>query len=81
MDKLYNLISECRYGIHDLSGTELDPEHGLPRFNMPLELGIFLGAKRYGATPQLKRVLILDVDRSLKPRNRDVVIVTVDGER
>ena len=48
IDKLYGLIEACRYGIHDLSRTELDATPRLPRFNMPLELGIFLGAKRYG---------------------------------
>lgn len=48
IDKLYGLIGECRYGIHDLSRTELDDVNQLPRFNMPLELGLFLGAKRYG---------------------------------
>lgn len=48
IDKLYDLIECCRYGIHDLSRTELDDANALPRFNMPLELGIFLGAKRYG---------------------------------
>lgn len=63
IDKLYALIEECRYGIHDLSRTELDAANQLPRFNMPLELGIFLGAKRYGGKNQkLKRVLILDVE-------------------
>ena len=62
MEKLYGLIEECRYGIHDLSRTELDETFGLPRFNMPLELGLFLGAKRYGGAGQkLKRVLILDL--------------------
>ena len=64
IEKLYRLIDECRYGIHDLSRTDLDAVSGLPRFNMPLELGIFLGARRYGGTVQkLKRVLILDVDQ------------------
>ena len=63
IDKLYGLIEECRYGIHDLSRTELDSASGLPRFNMPLELGIFLGAKRFGAGPQkFKRCLVLDVE-------------------
>jgi hypothetical protein len=63
IEKLYRLIEECRYGIHDLSRTELDPAHGLPRFNMPLELGIFLGARRYGGHVQKsKRALVLDVD-------------------
>lgn len=52
IDKLLNMIDECRFGIHDLSRTELDPVNHLPRFNMPLELGLFLGAKRYGGTAQ-----------------------------
>lgn len=64
IDKLYNIIDECRYGIHDLSRTELDDSNQLPRFNMPLELGIFLGAKRYGNQAQkLKRVLVLDIEQ------------------
>jgi hypothetical protein len=64
MDKLYTLIGECRYGIHDISRTELDPIHKLPRFNMPLELGIFMGAKYYGKPPQReKRLLILDTEQ------------------
>ncbi|HWV01356.1 MAG TPA: hypothetical protein VN109_09335 [Devosia sp.] len=64
IDKLYRIIDESRYGIHDLSRTELDKAHQLPRFNMPLELGIFLGAKRFGTEDQKqKRCLILDVDQ------------------
>src|SRR5213596_2268832 len=31
-----------------------------PRFNMPLELGIFFGAKRFGAHIAKKRCLIMD---------------------
>lgn len=64
IDKLYNIIGQCRYGVHDLSRTELDLTHGLPRFDMPLELGIFLGAKRFGDEAQSsKRCLVLDVER------------------
>ena len=64
IDKIYGLIEECRYGVHDLSRTEVDAVHNLPRFNMPLELGLFLGAKRYGGKHQkAKRVLILDVEQ------------------
>jgi hypothetical protein len=64
IDKLYGLIGECRYGIHDLSRTQLDDVNQLPRFNMPLELGLFLGAKRFGGQAQsAKRLLILDVER------------------
>ena len=64
IDKIYNIISNCRYGIHDISRTELDEDSGLPRFNMPLELGIFLGAKKFGIEEQRrKKCLILDTER------------------
>ena len=56
IDKIYSIIAECRYGIHDISRTELDENFGLPRFNMPLELGIFLGAKKFGTGEQKKNV-------------------------
>lgn len=57
------IIRECRFGIHDLSRTTLDSKHRLPRFNMPLELGIFLGAKRYGdAAQRRKSCLVLERD-------------------
>jgi hypothetical protein len=62
--KLTKIIEQCRFGIHDLSRTQLDPINHLPRFNMPLELGLFLGAKFYGGdVQQNKRALIMDVDR------------------
>jgi hypothetical protein len=64
IEKLYRLIAECRYGVHDLSRTELDPVNNLPRFNMPLELGLFLGARHFGDKEQgRKRTLILDVEQ------------------
>jgi hypothetical protein len=52
LDKIYRIIEQSRYGIHDISRTELDTWNGLPRFNMPLELGVFLGAKRFGGPAQ-----------------------------
>ena len=61
LDKLYELIESCEFGVHDLSRTSLDSVNRLPRFNMPLELGLFLGARRFGSGRQRrKRVLILD---------------------
>jgi hypothetical protein len=61
IDKLYRIIAESRYSIHDLSRTQLDAGNQLPRFNMPLELGIFLGAKHFGDDDQAqKRCMILD---------------------
>jgi hypothetical protein len=63
IDKIEQIIDECRLGIHDISRTELDATWSLPRFNMPLELGLFLGAKRYGTGRQRQKLcLILDRD-------------------
>ncbi|MEL6473627.1 MAG: hypothetical protein AAFQ21_06040 [Pseudomonadota bacterium] len=64
LQKIERLIENCKFGIHDLSNMELDAVTHLPRFNMPLELGLFLGAKRFGQGPQKqKRLLILDSER------------------
>jgi hypothetical protein len=60
LKKIKEIISECRYGIHDISRTELS-SNGLPRFNMPLELGIDLGCKEFGGARQKsKSLLVLD---------------------
>ena len=42
--KIKRIIRECRFGVHDISRVQLDPVNQLPRFNMPLELGLFLVA-------------------------------------
>lgn len=58
--KIENLIANSKYGIHDISRTELN-DHVLPRFNMPFELGIFYGAKRFGNDVQKsKNALIFE---------------------
>jgi len=64
IEKLYGLIKECPYGIHDISRTEADSISFLPRFNMPFELGLFMGAKRYGDRRQRdKFALIFDSEK------------------
>lgn len=61
IDKIFKIIADCKYGIHDISRTEVTSASGLPRFNMPLELGMFLAAKRFGVGRQKKKIcLILD---------------------
>jgi hypothetical protein len=61
LQKIERLIEESKFGIHDLSNMTLDTNSNLPRFNMPFELGIFLGAKRFGeAAQKKKRCLVLD---------------------
>jgi hypothetical protein len=63
-DKIQRLIAESKFGVHDISRTELDAATGLPRFNMPLELGVFLAARRFGQKQQKqKSCLILDRER------------------
>lgn len=52
-------IEKCRFGIHDISRTELSSDSHLPRFNMPLELGLFLGAKKFGRTQGKGRVCLV----------------------
>ncbi len=63
--KIMKIIDECKYGIHDISKADLDPTSGLARFNMPLELGLFMGAKNYASPRHYnreKRTLILDTE-------------------
>jgi len=58
--KIEKLIENSKYGIHDISRTELN-DHGYPRFNMSFELGIFFGAKRFGNKDQKsKNALIFE---------------------
>ncbi|MDA2916001.1 hypothetical protein MYX64_04040 [Nitrospinae bacterium AH_259_B05_G02_I21] len=58
---IMRIISDCKYGIHDISLTELDKDNKLPRFNMPLELGIFFGCERFGVGKHRKKsCLVLD---------------------
>ena len=61
IDRIFKIIAECKYGIHDISRTQVTSASGLPRFNMPLELGMFLAAKRFGTGKQRRKVcLVLD---------------------
>lgn len=59
IDKIVRIIAECGHGIHDISRVEPDPDSGLPRMNMPFELGLFLGARRFGHAPQRKKTCII----------------------
>ncbi len=55
IDKVFSIIADCKFGIHDISRTEATQPSGLPRFNMPLELGMFLAAKRQAPANKSKR--------------------------
>lgn len=61
LNRILRIIDECRLGVHDLSRTEPDADSGLPRFNMPLELGLFLACKHFGGNRhKRKSCLVLD---------------------
>jgi hypothetical protein len=64
IDRIYRLIEDCRFGVHDISRIEHDTVNNLPRFNMPFELGLFLGARRFGVRPHRdKHCLVLEAER------------------
>src|SRR5258708_37919031 len=61
VEKILNIIEQSKFGIHDISRAGLDRATGLARFNMPLELGFFLGATRYGSSEErAKRCSVLE---------------------
>lgn len=64
ISKITSLIRECKLGIHDLSRCVAIKEGDIFRLNMPLELGLDMGAKTYGR-PKLrgKKILILEKER------------------
>ncbi len=64
VEKILDIIDQSKFAIHDISRAGLDGATRLARFNMPLELGFFLGAKRYGsARHRAKRCLVLDREK------------------
>jgi hypothetical protein len=63
LEKLAALIEQSRFSVHDLSRTSLDGTSLLPRFNMPLELGIDWGCRRYSSRHKNKAILIFDSQR------------------
>jgi hypothetical protein len=58
LDRILQLIRDCRFSIHDLSRVELDySEPPTPRFNMPFELGLTVGSRRRHTTRSFSRTL------------------------
>ncbi|MFN7932880.1 MAG: hypothetical protein U0R19_06105 [Bryobacteraceae bacterium] len=60
LEKLIHIIPQCPLGIHDLTRTQTGINQ-LPRFNMPFELGLYLGSRVFGARkhpPQQTLILV-----------------------
>jgi hypothetical protein len=76
VSKIAAMIGECDWGVHDLSRVAVGAG-GLPRFNMPMELGLPLGARLLGeARHRRKRALILDAQR----HRYDAVLSDISGQ-
>jgi hypothetical protein len=76
MGKIAKILGECDWGIHDLSRVEV-AAGGVPRFNMPMELGVHLGARLLGeARHRRKRALILDA----VPHRYDEALSDISGQ-
>jgi hypothetical protein len=74
--KIAKMIGECDWGIHDLSRGEVDAT-GVPRFNMPMELGLHLGARLFGVgRNRRKRALILEA----LPHRYDAALSDISGQ-
>lgn len=76
VSKIAAMIASCDWGIHDISRVELGPGK-LPRFNMPLELGLHLGARLLGERRhRRKRALILEA----KQHRYDEMLSDISGQ-
>lgn len=60
-EEIQRLIGTSKLSIHDLSRMQPAKSGDLPRFNMPLELGVDIGCKKFGSKLQkTKKYLILE---------------------
>lgn len=64
IEKIFRLIKECKYSIHDLSRLKSEKAKEFSRLNMPFELGIEYGCRRTANNHlRTKRSLILEKKR------------------
>lgn len=79
IQKTMRIIDACHYGIHDISKADLDQNTQLARFNMPLELGIFIGAHHFAPARHYnrnKKFIVMDSERFRYQR----VISDINGQ-
>ena len=64
INKILKLIKESKYSIHDLSRIQSSKAKEISRFNMPLELGLDIGCRKFmGNAWNKKKCLILESRR------------------
>jgi hypothetical protein len=62
--RIIEIIRESKLSVHDLSRAGVDRVSRLARFNMPLELGLFIGAMEFGKGEQKQKTFVMfDRDR------------------
>ena len=61
VEKIIRIMRGCPLSVYDISRTALDRSSKLPRFNMPFELGLYLGLAR--GSGRKRPSLILDTER------------------
>lgn len=61
INKIFKLIQESKYSIHDLSRIKSTKKNEIFRLNMPFELGVDIGCRRFkGGKWRNKKCLILE---------------------
>lgn len=64
LEKILEMIQASRFSIHDLSRSQASEAGEHYRLNMPFELGLDLGCRRFGRDPlPRKAILILETKR------------------
>ena len=63
LERIAALLRGCRYSLHDLSAVALDTHLGVPRFNMPLELGMAIQEQYRTAGPASHRWVAFDAEQ------------------
>lgn len=64
IQNILSIIEKSKYAVHDLSRVTLSETGKLPRFNMPLELGIFTGSAHFGTKAHKeKRYIIIESEQ------------------
>jgi hypothetical protein len=67
LEKLAELIAKSPRSIHDLSRIERG-EDDLPRFNMPFELGMAMGARRFSPSRKNDKIKIMVREKYKLPK-------------
>jgi hypothetical protein len=56
--RICELISACRFAVHDISYAGLQPETQLPHLNMAFELGLWIGALNFGSSTGRETLIV-----------------------